>query len=82
LPEPLLIAGLVVGVMLRQVPRAGDAVPAFGLSTDQALLVAFAVPQVGEFAFVLLAFGRGRRACCPATPSRRRWWRRRHCPWR
>ena len=28
----------------------------FGLATDQALLFAFALPQVGEFAFVLLAF--------------------------
>jgi monovalent cation:proton antiporter-2 (CPA2) family protein len=28
----------------------------FGLARDQALLLAFALPQVGEFAFVLLAF--------------------------
>jgi Kef-type K+ transport system membrane component KefB len=29
----------------------------FGLRTDQALLLAFALPQVGEFAFVLFALG-------------------------
>jgi monovalent cation:proton antiporter-2 (CPA2) family protein len=31
----------------------------FGMSTDQGLLMAFSLPQVGEFAFVLLSFAAG-----------------------
>jgi voltage-gated potassium channel Kch len=46
----------------------------FGLARDQALLLAFALPQVGEFAFVLLAFAEQSRVLDAAThaPARRR----------
>jgi monovalent cation:proton antiporter-2 (CPA2) family protein len=40
---------------------------AFGLARDQALLLAFALPQVGEFAFVLLAFATQARVLDAAT---------------
>lgn len=66
--SPLLIAGLVGGVMLAKFVVLVMLSRTFGLSTDQALLVGFAVPQVGEFAFVLLAFG-AEQGVFPATVS-------------
>jgi monovalent cation:proton antiporter-2 (CPA2) family protein len=55
--RPLAIAGLVVGIIALKLVVLFVLARAFRLARDQALLVAFALPQVGEFAFVLLAFG-------------------------
>ncbi len=66
--RPLVITGLVVGVMLLKFGVLAALARAFGLGIDQALLVAFAVPQVGEFAFVLLAFG-AEQGVFPVTVS-------------
>ncbi len=54
--QPLLIAGLVVAVLLVKGLVLLGLGRAFGQSLDQALLLAFALPQVGEFAFVLFSF--------------------------
>jgi CPA2 family monovalent cation:H+ antiporter-2/glutathione-regulated potassium-efflux system protein KefB len=58
--EPLAVAGLVAGVVLVKLLTVAGLLAAanrfFRLSLDQRLLVAFALAQVGEFAFVLLAF--------------------------
>jgi len=58
--RPLVVAGLVFGVVaVKLLTIAGLLAAAnrfFRLSLDQRLLVAFALPQVGEFAFVLSAF--------------------------
>jgi monovalent cation:H+ antiporter-2, CPA2 family len=55
--RPLAIAGLVLGILALKLVVLFVLARAFRLARDQALLVAFALPQVGEFAFVLLAFG-------------------------
>jgi monovalent cation:H+ antiporter-2, CPA2 family len=55
--RPLAIAGLVLGIIALKLVVLFVLARAFRLARDQALLVAFALPQVGEFAFVLLAFG-------------------------
>jgi CPA2 family monovalent cation:H+ antiporter-2/glutathione-regulated potassium-efflux system protein KefB len=57
LAQPLLIFGLVVGVIGVKFVVLFALAKLFRLGTDQALLLAFALPQVGEFAFVLFAFG-------------------------
>ncbi len=57
LAQPLLILGLVVGVVVLKFTILFALAKLFRLGTDQALLLAFALPQVGEFAFVLFAFG-------------------------
>jgi CPA2 family monovalent cation:H+ antiporter-2 len=57
LAQPLLILGLVVGVVALKFTILFTLAKLFRLGTDQALLLAFALPQVGEFAFVLFAFG-------------------------
>lgn len=57
LAQPLLILALVTGVMLVKFALLFALARLFGLSLDQAFLVAFALPQVGEFAFVLFSFG-------------------------
>jgi CPA2 family monovalent cation:H+ antiporter-2 len=54
--EPLLIAGLVVGMILLKFAVLFGLSRVFRLALDQGLLLAFALPQVGEFAFVLLSF--------------------------
>ncbi|HVE79240.1 MAG TPA: monovalent cation:proton antiporter-2 (CPA2) family protein [Gemmatimonadaceae bacterium] len=54
--RPLLIAGLVLAVLAVKVAILFALARGFRLGTDQSLLVAFALPQVGEFAFVLLSF--------------------------
>jgi monovalent cation:H+ antiporter-2, CPA2 family len=56
LAEPLLIAGLVLGIMALKFGVLLGLAKAFRLPWDQALLFAFALPQVGEFAFVLFSF--------------------------
>ena len=57
LAQPLLILGLVAGVIAVKFAVLFALAKLFRLGTDQALLLAFALPQVGEFAFVLFAFG-------------------------
>jgi CPA2 family monovalent cation:H+ antiporter-2 len=56
LRQPLLIVGLVVGIMMLKFAILFALARIFKLSLDQSLLFAFALPQVGEFAFVLLSF--------------------------
>jgi monovalent cation:proton antiporter-2 (CPA2) family protein len=55
--HPLAMAGLVAGIVVAKFLVLLVLARAFRLARDQALLLAFALPQVGEFAFVLLAFG-------------------------
>ncbi|RBL93288.1 monovalent cation:proton antiporter-2 (CPA2) family protein [Chitinophaga flava] len=56
LQEPLLIFGLVIGLMLVKAIVLLILGRIFKLSTDQNLLFAFALADIGEFAFVLLSF--------------------------
>ncbi len=58
LAQPLLILGLVLGIMLIKFAVLFGLARGFRLSLDQSALIAFALPQVGEFAFVLFAFAR------------------------
>jgi monovalent cation:proton antiporter-2 (CPA2) family protein len=54
--QPWLILGLVAGVVAIKFAVLFGLGRGFGLSRDQATLLAFALPQVGEFAFVLFSF--------------------------
>ncbi len=54
--QPARIAVLVLGVLAVKAAVLLALARAFRLGTDQALLFALALPQVGEFAFVLLSF--------------------------
>ncbi len=54
--RPGTIVGLVGIVLVAKLLVLTALARVFKLSTDQGLLFAFALPQVGEFAFVLLAF--------------------------
>ncbi|NSL89211.1 monovalent cation:proton antiporter-2 (CPA2) family protein [Chitinophaga solisilvae] len=54
--EPLLIFGLVLGLMALKALVLLMLGKIFKLSTDQNLLFAFALADIGEFAFVLLSF--------------------------
>jgi CPA2 family monovalent cation:H+ antiporter-2 len=56
LARPFLIVGLVLAIVTVKLAILLALGRAFRLSIDQALLVAFALPQVGEFAFVLFSF--------------------------
>jgi monovalent cation:proton antiporter-2 (CPA2) family protein len=56
LAQPLVILGLVLGIIAVKMALLFGLARVFKLSLDQALLLAFALPQVGEFAFVLLSF--------------------------
>lgn len=56
LAQPLMIAGLVLGIIALKFGVLLIIARAFRLSLDQGLLFAFALPQVGEFAFVLFSF--------------------------
>jgi predicted Kef-type K+ transport protein len=71
--RPLLVLGLVAGVvLLKLVTLAGLLAAAnrfFGLSLDQRLLVAFALAQVGEFAFVLFSFAERERVLTAAETA-------------
>ncbi|NNF04922.1 MAG: potassium transporter [Rhodothermales bacterium] len=51
-----LIAAIVAGVLLVKGVVLFILSRSFGIGTDQALLMAFALPQMGEFAFVLFSF--------------------------
>ena len=71
--RPLLVLGLVAGVvLLKLVTLAGLLAAAnrfFRLSLDQRLLVAFALAQVGEFAFVLFSFAERERVLTAAETA-------------
>jgi CPA2 family monovalent cation:H+ antiporter-2 len=54
--KPLIIAGLVSGVMIVKFGVLYLTGKIFKISNDQNLLFSFALSQVGEFAFVLLSF--------------------------
>jgi CPA2 family monovalent cation:H+ antiporter-2/glutathione-regulated potassium-efflux system protein KefB len=56
LEQPLVIIGLVAGIIATKLAVLLVLGRAFRLGVDQALLLAFALPQVGEFAFVLFSF--------------------------
>jgi monovalent cation:proton antiporter-2 (CPA2) family protein len=54
--SPLLIAGLVLGILVVKFGVLFALARVFRFGTDQGLLLALALPQVGEFAFVLFSF--------------------------
>jgi len=56
--KPLLIAGIVLGVMLIKLGILAVLSRLFKMRVDQFLLFAFALAQVGEFGFVLFSFAR------------------------
>jgi monovalent cation:proton antiporter-2 (CPA2) family protein len=57
LAKPLLVAILVAGIVIAKFAVLFALGRVFSLSRDQGLLFAFALPQVGEFAFVLFSYG-------------------------
>lgn len=56
LAQPLLIAALVLAIVALKFAVLFALARMFRLSFDQSMLFAFALPQVGEFAFVLFSF--------------------------
>jgi monovalent cation:H+ antiporter-2, CPA2 family len=56
LAQPLLIVGLVLAIVALKFAVLFALARVFRLGFDQSLLLAFALPQVGEFAFVLFSF--------------------------
>ncbi len=54
--QPLLILSLVLGILALKFALLFVLARGWKLSLDQALLFAFALPQVGEFAFVLFSY--------------------------
>jgi monovalent cation:H+ antiporter-2, CPA2 family len=56
LAQPALIIGLVLAIIVIKFAVLFAISRVFRLSLDQGLLLAFALPQVGEFAFVLFSF--------------------------
>jgi monovalent cation:proton antiporter-2 (CPA2) family protein len=67
--QPGLIAGLTAAVVLLKVMVLGLLARVFKLGLDQALLFAFALPQVGEFAFVLFSFANQEGVLEPAVTN-------------
>ncbi len=65
--QPARIVGLVVVVLVAKAAVLLGLARAFRLGTDQALTFAFALPQVGEFAFVLLSFALQQAVLGPDT---------------
>ena len=65
--QPARIAGLVVLVLAAKAAVLFGLARAFRLGTDQALTFALALPQVGEFAFVLLSFALQQAVLGPET---------------
>jgi len=57
--RPGLVLGLVALVLVLKLVVLAALGSAFRMSPDQGLLFAFSLPQVGEFAFVLLSFAAG-----------------------
>ena len=56
LQQPFLIFGIVIGIVAIKFAVLFALARIFKLQFDQSMLVAFSLPQVGEFAFVLLSF--------------------------
>ncbi|QIP12260.1 potassium transporter [Spirosoma aureum] len=56
LAKPLLIIGLVVGIMICKLLVLFRLGKSFSLSTDQNFIFSFGLCQIGEFAFVLFSF--------------------------
>jgi voltage-gated potassium channel Kch len=54
--RPVLIASLTIGIVALKFGILGALARLFRFGLDQGLLLAFALPQVGEFAFVLFSF--------------------------
>jgi monovalent cation:proton antiporter-2 (CPA2) family protein len=54
--RPVLIASLTIGIVAVKFGILGALARLFRFGLDQGLLLAFALPQVGEFAFVLFSF--------------------------
>ena len=54
--RPAFLGGLVIGVIALKATVLFGLARGFRLGTDQGLLFALGLPQVGEFAFVLLSF--------------------------
>jgi monovalent cation:H+ antiporter-2, CPA2 family len=69
LAQPLLILGLVLGIVAVKGLLLFGLARVFRLSLDQSLLLAFALPQVGEFAFVLLSFANQEGVLAPNLSS-------------
>ena len=65
--QPARIAALVVLVLAAKAVILFVLARAFRLGADQALTFAFALPQVGEFAFVLLSFALQQAVLGPET---------------
>ncbi|NOK61342.1 MAG: potassium transporter [Chloroflexi bacterium AL-W] len=56
LQQPFLIFGIVISIVAIKFAVLFALARMFKLQFDQSMLVAFSLPQVGEFAFVLLSF--------------------------
>lgn len=54
--DPLAVAGIVTGTIALKFAVLFALARAFRLGLDQSFLLAFGLPQIGEFAFVLLSF--------------------------
>ena len=67
--SPFLIAGLVLGIIAVKFIVLFALARTFKLSLDQSLLFAFALPQVGEFAFVLFSFANQEGVLTPEITS-------------
>jgi CPA2 family monovalent cation:H+ antiporter-2/glutathione-regulated potassium-efflux system protein KefB len=67
--QPLLIVGLVLAVLAVKLGVLLALGRAFRLGADQSLLLAFALPQVGEFAFVLFSFANQSRVLEPVVTA-------------
>jgi monovalent cation:proton antiporter-2 (CPA2) family protein len=65
--RPGTILGLVFGAMAVKFAILAGLARLFGMSTDQGLLFAFSLPQLGEFGFVLLSFAAGLGLLGPAV---------------
>jgi monovalent cation:proton antiporter-2 (CPA2) family protein len=66
---PGTVFGITGGVLLLKFVVLLGLARAFGLGTDQAILFALALPQMGEFAFVLLSFAGQEGVLGPAVTS-------------
>jgi monovalent cation:proton antiporter-2 (CPA2) family protein len=67
--QPGTILGLALGIVALKFFVLAGLGRSFGLSTDQNLLFAFALPQMGEFAFVLFSFANVEGVLAPAITS-------------
>jgi monovalent cation:proton antiporter-2 (CPA2) family protein len=67
--QPLLILGLTLAAVTIKFVVLFSLGRVFGLSLDQRLLFAFALPQAGEFAFVLFSFANEEGVLSPEISS-------------